>query len=200
MRSGTLVSQPCGNRLEVSLADVKNLIINQLFPIFLTQLGTGPKTFVVIMFYDTVMLDSSGGCCIGGFHNWFANPDFSGLPQTYAVANFDVNSAGTKNDISALSHEVGEWLNDPFTNNPVPAWGHIGQQSGCQSNLEVGDPLSGTRISVTMSNGVTYHPQELAFTSLFYRRSPSLGVGGLYSSHGTFTTYSAPCTWRPGAD
>ena len=28
--------------------------------------------------------------------------------------------------------------------NPTPKWGHIGQVSGCQSNLEVGDPLSGT--------------------------------------------------------
>jgi hypothetical protein len=194
MSTGTLSSQPCGNRLEVSLDSVKNLIINHLFPNQLTPMGIGPNTFVVIMFYDTVMLDSSGNCCIGGFHNFFLNPDFGLLPQTYAVANFDVNGSPTKKDIAALSHEIGEWLNDPYIDNGTPTWGHIGQQSGCQSNLEVGDPLSGHRISVTMPNGVTYHPQELAFTSWFYRRSPSLGVAGLYSSNGTFTTYSAPCT------
>jgi hypothetical protein len=87
---------------------------------------------------------------------------------------------------------VGEWQNDPNTLNPTPSWGHIGQVSGCQNNLEVGDPLSGTTIAVTV-NGFTYHPQELAFFSWFYHQSPSLGVNGWFSNKGTFTSFAAPC-------
>jgi hypothetical protein len=95
-------------------------------------------------------------------------------------------------DISALSHEVSEWMNDPSTANPTKPWGNIGQVSGCQSNLETGDPLSGTVITDSL-NGKTYHPQELAFFSWFYHQSPSIGANGWYSSGGSFTTSAAPC-------
>jgi hypothetical protein len=84
-------------------------------------------------------------------------------------------------------------MNDPLTTNPTPAWGHVGQVSGCQSNLEVGDPLSGTTFPV-MLNGFTYHPQELAFFSWFYRQKPSIAVNNWYSDQGTFGSYAAPCT------
>jgi hypothetical protein len=87
---------------------------------------------------------------------------------------------------------VGEWQNDPNTVNPTPAWGHIGQVSGCQSNFEVGDPLSGTTFTDTVG-GFTYHPQELAFFSWFYHQTPSLGVNGWYSDQGTFRTFAAAC-------
>ena len=86
----------------------------------------------------------------------------------------------------------GEWQNDPNTVNPTPSWGNIGQVSGCQTNLEVGDPLSGTTIADNL-NGFTYHPQELAFFSWFYHQNPSLGVNGWYSNKGTFKTFAAPC-------
>jgi hypothetical protein len=95
-------------------------------------------------------------------------------------------------DVSALAHEVGEWQNDPNTVNPTPSWGNIGQVSGCQTNLEVGDPLSGTVFNDTL-NGFTYHPQELAFFSWFYHQNPSLGVNGWYSNKGAFKTFAAPC-------
>ncbi len=95
-------------------------------------------------------------------------------------------------DISALSHEVGEWMDDPNGVNPTKPWGNIGQVSGCQNNLEVGDPLSGTVFSDTL-NGKTYHPQELAFYSWFFHQSPSQGINGWYSDGGSFTTAAAPC-------
>ena len=66
------------------------------------------------------------------------------------------------------------------------------QVSGCQANLEVGDPLSGTTFNDTL-NGFTYHPQELAFFSWFYHQSPSLGVNGWFSDQDTFRTFAAPC-------
>jgi hypothetical protein len=45
---------------------------------------------------------------------------------------------------------------------------------------------------VTM-NGKTYHVQELAFFSWFYHSKPSLGVNGLFSNNGTFTTAAPAC-------
>ena len=68
----------------------------------------------------------------------------------------------------------------------------IGQVSGCQTNFEVGDPLSGTTFADTVGS-FTYHPQELAFFSWFYHSSPSLGVNGWYSNQGKFTASATKC-------
>ncbi len=172
-----------------------NYVRNTVFPTVLTPLGYGPTTVPTFLFYNVVQYNGApGNCCILGYHNAFSNPGFGGATQTYEIADYDASSAFTgSGDISVLSHEVGEWMDDPYVNNPTKPWGNIGQVTGCQSNLENGDPLSGTTISVTMPNGVTYHPQELAFTSWFYHQTPSTGVNGWYSSNGTFTTAAAPC-------
>lgn len=144
----------------------------------------------VVLSYNT-MLTSGGGCCIIGYHDVFSH---NGNPQFYSVGAY--NDAGVFGstpieDIHAWTHELGELLNDPFTNNPTPAWGHIGQVGGCQNNLEVGDPLTGTAF-VHKYKGFTYHPQELAFFDWFFR-TPSQGTGGKYSFEGTFTTSQGAC-------
>jgi hypothetical protein len=127
-------------------------------------------------------------CCILGYHG------INGLPiQTYSPLDFDSTGLfGSITDTSIMAHEIGEWMNDPFGNNPTPPWGHIGQVSGCQNNLEVGDPLTGTNAPpVVMPNGFTYHLQELAFFSWFYG-APSIGVNGWFSNNGTFLTDAGP--------
>lgn len=96
-------------------------------------------------------------------------------------------------DVGVLAHELGEWYDDPLVSNATPRWGHVGQVSGCQGNLEVGDPLSGHFLEVAMPNGLLYHPQELAFFSWFFGQQPSLGFDGWYSMGGTFRTPAAPC-------
>ena len=144
----------------------------------------------VVLSYNT-MLTSGGGCCIIGYHDVYSH---NGNPQFYSVGAY--NDAGVFGstpieDIHAWTHELGELINDPFTNNPTPAWGHIGQVGGCQNNLEVGDPLTGTAF-VHKYKGFTYHPQELAFFDWFFR-TPSQGTGGKYSFEGTFTTSQGAC-------
>jgi hypothetical protein len=97
-------------------------------------------------------------------------------------------------DTAVLAHEIGEWANNPSGLNSVnPTWGGIGQVVTCQNNFEVGDPLSGTEAPAISFNGFTYHFQELAFFSWFYRDSPSQGAGGVYSSNGTFKGFAKAC-------
>jgi len=50
-----------------------------------------------------------------------------------------------------------------------------------------------TGMTLTTINGLTYHPQELAFFSWFFDQVPSLGLDGLYSWGGTFKSPASPC-------
>ncbi len=167
-----------------------------------TEVGTDPSLrnarnavvpIVIIpvqtIFDDGTVLDSTAPDACSG-----ARVPLDLVLQTYGVAEFDSNrsfKAGA--DVSILAHELGEWYDDPLTNNPTPPWGHTGQVSGCQSNLEVGDPLTGHFLNVPMPNGMVYHPQELAFFSWFFDENPSLGFDGWYSMAGTFRAPAAAC-------
>ena len=182
----------CGNGL-LGAANINWLdphLQNVVIPSLASQ-GVGSTTFPIFVLHNFVeYIGNAGQCCVLGYHNIF---NTSAGAQTYGLAMYDNSGAfAGSSDISAMSHEVGEWQNDPNTINPTPSWGNIGQVSGCQANLEVGDPLSGTTFTDT-HNGFTYNPQELAFFSWFYHQSPSLGVNGWFSDQGTFRTFAAPC-------
>ncbi len=148
-------------------------------------------TEVPMMLTYNVFQTVGGGCCVIGFHQAYSRPTGT---QTLAIGAY--NDPGIFNvpieDIHAWNHEIGELFNDPFVSNFVPAWGHVGQVGGCQDNLEVGDPLTGTPF-IVVRNGFTYHPQELAFYDWFYRTA-SEGTGGLYSFRGSFTGVQGKCT------
>ncbi len=181
----------CGAVGTFDLGTWDSLVQNTLFP-SLASSGVSPKTFPIFLFKNVVLyFGSPGNCCYLGYHSAFNNPSFGGASQTYGVSEYDTNGAFSGvADQSVLSHEVGEWMDDPYINNPTPAWGHIGQVSGCQGNLEVGDPLSGTIFPVTVK-GQTYHVQELAFYGWFFDHAG--GINGLYSTNGTFATGATLC-------
>lgn len=154
--------------------------------------GVNPGSLPIFLLANVVMASPVTDiftCCVLGYHGT------TGLPiQTYSPMDFDTTGVfgPTIFDTSVSAHEVGEWMNDPFGDNPVPPWGHIGQQPGCQGNLEVGDALTGTNIPpVTMPNGYSYHLQELVFFSWFFG-APSIAVNGWYSDNNTFTTDAGP--------
>ena len=113
--------------------------------------------------------------------------------QTWAWAQIKHTSKSDL-DIEAASHEIGEWMNDPFLTNQAPTWGPMGEVKNCAYKFEVGDPLNDVVAPVTL-NGYTYHPQELAFFSWFFNPDgmPSYGAGGKFSSNGKFTTPSTAC-------
>jgi hypothetical protein len=176
---------------------------NQVQTVILPSLaaeGVGPANFPQLIL-DSVgqyMNGDPSQCCALGYHNYFAT---GGIFQTYSVNQFD-DSGAFGGDTSTMSHEIAEWMDDPATNNLVPAWGAEGQVTAgnCQNNLETGDPLSPgfstptKPFSVTdTTTNVTYTLQELAFYSWFLGSNPSLGAGGKYSDNGTFTGYAKAC-------
>ncbi len=124
--------------------------------------------------------------------------------QTWIVASYQRQSSfnGFLPDVSSLSHEVNEWLDDPFVNNYSPGWNFVGDFfAQCDSYftddlLEVCDPLEfspGTTHSLP-SNSFTYHVDDSCFLD-FYTRSPhSNSVNGQYSFFGGATSPTSTCT------
>jgi len=191
--SGTNTPETCANGQPSSVGVVD---IN-VFDAAIQALITGPLagmvnvgTFPIFLTKDVVESEN-GGCCILGYHSGLF---VGGQLQIYSPFSIDTIPVFGGGFVSTLSHEMGEAINDPPGNNPTPNWGNIGQVVGaCQSNFEVGDPLSpgfGTPTNpfvVVGGNGLTYNLQELAFYSWFYG-STALGTpaGGGFSDHGTF--------------
>jgi hypothetical protein len=197
--NGIINGTGCGTLGIVSNSWFQNLLETNIIP-GLSGAGVGPTNFPLFVLRNVVQSGANppnvSNCCIIGYHGAYGSP-----VQTYSPTEYDTSGrfgAGLQ-DSSVLAHEILEWFDDPLGNNPAPLnWGGIGQQSGCQSNWEVGDPLSGTLQSVAGTvgtNTVTYHLQELAFFSWFMNSNgtPSIGTGGKFSSNGTFTGPSKAC-------
>lgn len=203
----TLIPGFCGRIALVDIFTIDNFVTSQ-FASLLSQ-GVNPSNLPIFMFYNTAFPigdpTSLFNCCAAGYHNAVnvgtkANP----VIQTYSPEDFDmtgffINFSGSPVlDVEIASHELGEWMDDPLGNNPVPAWGNTGQVQGfCQNNLEVGDPLTGDEAPrIAMPNGFTYHLQELAFFSWFYGSvnggPSSVGVHRWFSDDGTFLTNAGP--------
>jgi len=130
-----------------------------------------PNSFPIAVTYDSY-LTQGGGCCIGGYHSSFGS---AGSPQTYAHFTYIDKVGVFSQDVSALSHEVGEWMDDPFINN-----------SGCGGLLETGDPLEGEANFGGFPyalNGFTYNLQDLVFLQ-YFGQSPSTAVNGFWSFQG----------------
>lgn len=191
--SGGTFSAPCGLLGVMAVDTFDTIVRNTLLP-SLASKGVGPTNFPIFLLYNVVMSDGPPqnglpNCCTLGYHSGTSS---ASKIQLYSVADYDTSQAfgGSPSgnwNTAVLSHETAELTDDPLGSNATPEWGHIGQVSGCQGNLEVGDPLSGTFFpEVTMPNGITYDLQELAFYSWFFG-TPSIGAGGVFSDNGTFT-------------
>src|SRR5271166_5157873 len=128
-------------------------------PSLITNLGIQPNQFVIFLTYDTY-LTQGGQCCIGGYHS---SEGSVSNPQSYAEATYVDHPGAFSQDVSALSHEVGEWVDDPLTVN------YNGNNTPC-GILEVGDPLEGNpnygayKYSL---HGFTYNLQDLAMLPYF---------------------------------
>jgi hypothetical protein len=123
-------------------------------------------------------------CCVLGYHD--ATAPTSSEIQTYIYTSFPTLGLfnGGFADVAALSHEVAEWMNDPFGTNVVRPWSVPQYPGVCFSDLlEVGDAIEyfpDPTFTVSL-NGTTYHLQDLAFFSWFTGAKPSIGIDGRYS-------------------
>jgi hypothetical protein len=180
----------CGRMGILDIFDWLSFAQTKVLPQLRRQ-GVNAKTFPLFLFSNVGLVTGpQDSCCILGFHTAFSS---AGI-QTYGVAAFMGNGMfRSLPDVSVLAHEVAEWYDDPLINNATPPWGHTGQVSDCQNNLENGDPLTGRLHQVEMPNGFAYHPQELAFFSWFFNQVPSLGINGWYSNYGRFLEPAELC-------
>jgi hypothetical protein len=128
----------------------------QSFMTKFTQIN--PGVLPLFITYD-IYLTQGGSCCIGGYHN--ANGAQPG-GQTYSYATYEDSPGSFSQDVSALSHEIGEWMDDPFVDNHV----------NCNDNsiMENGDPLENNPNFGDFPyalNGFTYNLQSLVFIGYF---------------------------------
>jgi hypothetical protein len=162
-------------------------------PIYLTDsvlLHIGPNVF---------------NCCVIGFHGaalvpglgaGSTNGNGSQAVQTYVWASWvqpgiyarpDGGTNWALQDIHAVSHEVAEWADDPFTNNFVQPWlTPTAPQYGCTGILETGDPVvaigfamgtnaldQGPNPNGSQSADGFYHPEDEAYLPWFMRTAPN---------------------------
>jgi hypothetical protein len=147
---------------------------------------------------------------------WTTPGTYSGFYTDYSGTHTTPSPTRGIADIHALSHEVAEWLDDPYVNNAVDPWlTPTAPQYGCTPVLETGDPVVGVWFPLgpnTTNDGYNYygqyHPEENVFAQwyghggveaagfhswdgrLTFMGSRTTGIGGPYAGFGT---YSAGC-------
>jgi hypothetical protein len=129
-----------------------------------------PNSLPIFITYDVYLTE--GGCCIGGYHNVFGS---TSAPQAYAMFTYINHVGAFAQDVSALSHEAGEWMDDPLVVNTS------GNPVAC-GILEVGDPEEGFTnyggFPYTLG-GFTYNLQDLAFLEYFGAPTTTSAGGSL---------------------
>jgi len=134
-----------------------------------------PNTFPIFLAYD-VYLTQGGQCCIGGYHS---SEGSLNNPQAYAYFTYVDHPGDFAQDVSALSHEAGEWADDPLVVNTN------GNNTPC-GILEVGDPEEGFANYGAFHyilNGFTYNLQDLA-TLPYFGAPTNTSVNGWLSFQG----------------
>lgn len=151
-------------------------------------------------------IGTSSNCCVVGYHN--STSGQASVFQTWIYGSWLAPNlfSGGFEDLVPLSHEISEWVNDPFVGaafiqqvpgvNWVPPFQLPGQGGACQANFETGDVLEALPSGVfTMaaSNGFTYHLQDAAFIWYFLHTIPSPAVNASYTLQGVFPTPALLC-------
>ena len=150
-----------------------------------------PRDLGIFLLPDT-FLTVNGRCCILGFHTYDAEVgDASNGNQEnrYVVAVSTWISPGLLSgveDISALSHELSEAVNDPFVgtdsvHNITPFWQE--PSGACQNKNEIADvveDLPNAVFPLAMPDA-TYHMQNTALLSWFQPGQPSSAIDAAFS-------------------
>jgi hypothetical protein len=137
-----------------------------------------PNSFPIFITSNVYLTE--GECCIGGYHSSYGS---SSAPQAYGMFTYITTPGIFAQDVSALSHEAGEWLDDPLVVNTN------GNPVSC-GILEVGDPEEGfTEDGATYGafpyvfNGNTYNLQDLTYLEYFGAPNTTSVDGGAETFH-----------------
>jgi len=159
--------------VKVGLADI-NWFDAELQAIITKTKQILPNTLPIFITYD-VYLTSGGQCCIGGYHSSMGS---TAAPQAYSMFTYIGKPGAFAQDVSALSHEIGEWLDDPLVVNTG------GNPVAC-GILEVGDPEEGFTnfgaFPYTLG-GFTYNLQDLTYLE-YFGAPKTTSVGGEETFH-----------------
>jgi hypothetical protein len=169
---GMVMNNPFGSGV-VGTMDYE--VFDQQVQTWLGQISeVNPGALPVFLLYDIYLQEYNALCCIGGYHSSVGSQPGG---QTYSVSTYVDSPGAFAQDVSALSHELGEWMDDPFVDNNV----------NCNDNsiMEVGDPLEnnpnyGDYAYTDTRNGFTYNLQSLVFIG-YFGAPPSTSVNSWLS-------------------
>jgi hypothetical protein len=151
---GRIGANPFGGNGKVGLLDNKwySAMLQNLMKQY-PQIS--PNVLPLFLTDNTFVLTKAGKCCVGGYHSVNGTQPHG---QTYATSTYVTEGGKFCEDVSCLTHELGEWMDDPFIDNYV----------SCTNNslMEVGDPLV-SHVHKYVSNGNTYNLQSLVFIGYF---------------------------------
>lgn len=179
----------------------------------INTLHISPTTFPMILVHNTLLyvhsLDDPNSCCIIGYHGAGGSRNGNGAQQVQTYMFSAMITPGTfgdpslpgngLSDIHAFSHEVSEWMDDPFVNNFVQPWEDdvFAPQYGCTSILETGDPVVGVWFPLPgnpqPAAGGVWHPEDEVHFSFFARETPSRAYKHRYTYMGTFDHAAQNC-------
>ena len=132
-------------------------------PSLLKKYNIPANSLPIFVTTQAYLLESNkSGCCIGGYHSYTGT-------QAYSHFTYIQKAGVFAQDVSALSHEVSEWLDDPETNNNSPC-----------GIYEVGDPLEGDANYggyPYTTNGFTYNLQD-EVTPTYFGAPASTSLNG----------------------
>jgi hypothetical protein len=147
--------------------------------IYISSLPQIQPNTLPIFFSDDVFLAPANT----GFHSSNGALD----PQTYIWSAYSdgscphgPNGLCLAQDVAGLSHELGEWADDPNGHTPAPC----SNGQGGTGWLEVGDPLDSPLYFYTYTganNGFAYHLQDLVMLPYF-----GAGAGNSWHNWTTF--------------
>ena len=155
--------------VHVGLADI-NWFDAQLNTYMAAHPRIVPNSLPIFVTFNAYL--TQGGCCIGGYHSATGAQSYAHFTYINKVGAFSQN-------VSALSHEVGEWADDPLVVNTN------GNQVAC-GILETGDPEEGFAnfgdFPYTLG-GFTYDLQDLVFLP-YFGAPTSTSVNNSLTFHG----------------
>ena len=196
-----------GNAYQLANSGYHGVVDTSFFESMIANLAAAfSANQLPIFLTDNVNLGTNGllsNCCIVGYHASQGPPAATARTWIYAAYEEPGTYNGSELGLSwvdtvPLSHEISEWLNDPFVGgfdygflNFVPPAALT--NGSCAINFETGDPLESAPLQgapntfTEVTNGTTYHLQDEVFLPWYLHIVPSFSVNGWY----TFQNVSA---------